>query len=120
MSQRLAGRRRMQRNPDIHRHAHGTLDGGELAELEPVLTVDALGTFCPEPVIRTQDRIGEIPGGGVLLLLADDAGVEIDIPAWCISTGNEYLGLLKEAERYRVFVRKWSDQARGGGFENYP
>ena len=106
MSQRPGGRRRLQRNPDIYRHVHGTLAGGELAGLEPVITVDALRTFCPEPVIRTQDRIGGINGGEVLLLLADDAGVEIDIPAWCISTGNEYLGLLKEEDRYRVFVRK--------------
>ncbi len=106
MRQRPAGGRRLQRNPDIYRHVHGTLTGGELAGLEPVITVDALRTFCPEPVIRTQDRIGDIPAGGVLLLLADDAGVEIDIPAWCMSTGNEYLGLLKEEARYRVFVRK--------------
>ena len=106
MSQRPAGRRRLQRNPDIYRHVHGTLTDGELARLELAITVDALGTFCPEPVIRTQDRIGGIKGGEVLLLLADDAGVEIDIPAWCMSTGNEYLGLLEEEREYRVFVRK--------------
>ena len=116
MSQRLAGRRRLQRNPDIYRHVHGTLTGGELARLEPVITVDALGTFCPEPIIRTQDRIGEIPAGGVLLLLADDAGVEIDIPAWCMSTSNEYLGLLKGEEQYKVFVRKGIGQAERSEF----
>jgi len=106
LSRRPAGRHGLQRNPDIYRHVHGTLTGDELARLEPVATVDAVGTFCPEPVIRTQDRMGELASADVLLLLADDAGVEIDIPAWCMSTGNEYLGLLKEEERYRVFVRK--------------
>jgi TusA-related sulfurtransferase len=42
----------------------------------------------------------------IMVLLADDAGVEIDIPAWCLSTGNEYLGLVKEETVYRVFVRR--------------
>ncbi len=106
MSQRPTGRRRTQRNPDIYRHVHGTLTAAELALLEPAVTVDALGTFCPEPVIRTQDRIVEIDAGEVLLLLADDAGVEIDVPAWCMSTGHEYLGLVKGEEAYRVFVKR--------------
>ena len=42
----------------------------------------------------------------VLVLYADDAGVEVDIPAWCISTGNEFLGIVREPDVYRVFVRK--------------
>tara|TARA_B100000586_G_scaffold106486_1_gene76340 strand:+ start:813 stop:983 length:171 start_codon:yes stop_codon:yes gene_type:complete len=44
--------------------------------------------------------------GEIAMLLADDVGVEIDIPAWCLSTGNEYLGLLKAETGYKVFVRR--------------
>lgn len=91
---------------ELRRQTHGTLDGDALAGIEPDQVVDALGTFCPEPVIRTQNRIGSLRPGQVLLLLADDAGVEVDIPAWCLSTGNVFLGLLKGEEAYRVFVRR--------------
>jgi len=44
-------------------------------------------------------------GGQILLLIADDAGVEVDIPAWCMSHGHEYLGTLREERRLRVLVR---------------
>jgi TusA-related sulfurtransferase len=40
------------------------------------------------------------------MLLADDVGVEVDIPAWCLSTGNDYLGIIKEDTAYRVFIRR--------------
>ena len=106
MSGRLASARRHRHDADLRRHVRGALTGEELEELGPTIEVDALGTFCPEPVIRTQDRMAQMSTGEIMLLLADDVGVEIDIPAWCLSTGNEYLGLLKEETLYRVFVRR--------------
>ncbi len=69
------------------------------------LTVDARGTFCPEPVIRIQNAAKQMRAGQTAMLLADDVGVEIDVPAWCMSTGNEYLGVLREHTFLRVFVR---------------
>jgi TusA-related sulfurtransferase len=101
-------------DPELRRQTHGTLDGDALAGIEPDLVVDALRTFCPEPVIRTQNRIRSLRPGEVLLLLADDAGVEVDIPAWCLSTGNEFLGLLAGKDAYRVFVRCGAAVSRTG------
>lgn len=98
--------RRRRPDADLRRQAHGSLPAEELVGLEADVEVDALGTFCPEPVIRTQDRMQGMEAGQILLLWADDAGVEVDIPAWCISTRNEYLGLVKGSEAYRVYVRK--------------
>lgn len=109
MKSRLAAarRRRERRDPsELRRHLEGALAEPELRALDVDRRVDALGTFCPEPVIRTQKEAAGMAAGEVLLLLADDAGVEVDIPAWCLSTGNEFLGLLKEADAYRVFVRR--------------
>jgi TusA-related sulfurtransferase len=107
LSGRLAAPSRRRRDdPELRRQTHGTLDGEALAGIEPHLVVDALGTFCPEPVIRTQNQIRSLRPGEILLLLADDAGVEVDIPAWCLSTGNEFLGLLAGKDAYRVFVRR--------------
>jgi TusA-related sulfurtransferase len=97
-------------SPDTARarraQVHGSASAAELEALQPDVEVDALGTFCPEPVIATQNRMKEMGAGEVLVLLADDAGVAVDIPAWCMSTGNEFLGMQKEPRRYRVFVRK--------------
>ena len=103
MKSRLAARRA---DPTLRQRARGTLSAAELAKIVPAVEVDALGTFCPEPVIRTQNRMATMEPRGVLLLYADDAGVEVDIPAWCIGTGNEFLGIVKEPNVYRVFVRK--------------
>ena len=88
--------------PDVY----GSASAEELQTLRPDLEVDARGTFCPEPVIATQNRMQSMEPGEVLLLLADDAGVAVDIPAWCMSTSNEFLGLLKEPRVYRVYIRK--------------
>lgn len=106
MKGRLAAARRRREASDLRRHLRGALAEEELRTLTIDVTVDALGTFCPEPVIRTQKKAGRMAPGEVLELLADDAGVEVDIPAWCLSTGNEYLGILKEVDVYRVFVRR--------------
>jgi TusA-related sulfurtransferase len=103
---RLAAARRRRGDSELSRHTRGSLDESQLRELSPEYRVDALGTFCPEPVIRTQKQASRMQAGEVLELLADDAGVEVDIPAWCLSTGNDYLGILREDDRYRVFVRR--------------
>ncbi len=106
MSGRLASARRRRHDAELRRHVHGALAKEELEALDPNVEVDALRTFCPEPIIRTQERMARMRAGEIMLLLADDAGVEVDIPAWCLSTGNEYLGLLKAETVYRVFVRR--------------
>jgi TusA-related sulfurtransferase len=102
---RLAAARQRAAGGAPRKHG-GRLADEELADLVPDYEVDALGTFCPEPVIRTQKQATSMQPGEVLLLVADDVGVEVDIPAWCISTRNEYLGVLKATDCYRVFVRR--------------
>jgi tRNA 2-thiouridine synthesizing protein A len=57
------------------------------------LTLDCTGLYCPEPVIRTAARVREMSPGQVLQVIGDDPGLQIDIPAWCLSHGHEYLGL---------------------------
>ncbi len=89
-------------------YVHGALDKDHLAALTEGcdVVVDARGTFCPEPVIRTQNAATSMAPGAVAMILADDAGIEIDLPAWCISTRNEYLGVLREEKFLRAFIRR--------------
>ncbi|MFI9116311.1 cysteine desulfurase/sulfurtransferase TusA family protein [Streptomyces venezuelae] len=56
------------------------------------LVVDALGRRCPIPVIELAKVIGDVPVGGTVTVLSDDAAARLDIPAWCEMRGQEYVG----------------------------
>ncbi|TQF05750.1 aminotransferase class V-fold PLP-dependent enzyme [Kitasatospora acidiphila] len=56
------------------------------------LVVDQLGKRCPLPVIELAKRIGEVPVGGLVVVLADDEAARLDIPAWCEMRGQAYEG----------------------------
>ncbi len=44
--------------------------------------------------------------GAVLEVLSDDRVILVDMPAWCRSTRNEYLGAQPDGPEYHLFVRK--------------
>mgnify|MGYP001766835636 CR=1 FL=1 len=58
------------------------------------------------PIIQAAAKIRELAPGQVLEILADDKGIQTDMPAWCASTGHTCMGIEKEGDEYRVFVRK--------------
>lgn len=70
------------------------------------VTLDCTGLYCPMPIIQTTDKMQELEIGQVLEVVADDKGIKTDMPAWCESTGNEFLGLEEEDGEYKVYVRK--------------
>lgn len=57
----------------------------------PTLTIDALGRKCPIPVIMLAQRIGEVPVGGVIAVLADDPAARSDVPSWCGLKSHEFV-----------------------------
>jgi len=61
------------------------------------------------PIIQTAKKIKELKVGEVLEIVSTDEGIIGDMPAWCKMTGQEYLGLEKDADIYHVFVRKLKD-----------
>ena len=69
--------------------------------------VDALGTWCPVPIHLIERAARRAQPGEVIELLADDPLIEVDLPAWCHSSGNHLLELRREGEEYvaRVGVR---------------
>jgi tRNA 2-thiouridine synthesizing protein A len=77
--------------PPPHAGPAGTAGppGGEPAAAP---AVDALGRKCPVPIIMLAERIGEVPLGSVLEVLADDPAAKSDVPAWCGLKSHEYLG----------------------------
>ena len=72
--------------------------------------LDTLGLFCPMPIIKTSKKIKELAVGQVLQVVSDDEGIKKDMPAWCESTGHEYLGLEEEVSgnttHYKTYVKK--------------
>lgn len=58
----------------------------------PDLLLDCRGMRCPLPVIELGRRIGDVPAGAVVTVLADDPAAAADIPAWCRLRAHEYLG----------------------------
>jgi TusA-related sulfurtransferase len=58
------------------------------------------------PIVKTSEKIKELESGQVLEVVADDKGIKYDMPAWCKSTGNEYLGLEESGSEYKVYIKK--------------
>jgi TusA-related sulfurtransferase len=78
----------------------------DVNEIKPDVVLDCVGLACPMPIFKTANKIKEMQAGQVLEVQSDDDGIKMDMPAWCRKTGHEFLGLVKEGEEYRVFVRK--------------
>ena len=78
--------------------------------------VDALGTWGPVPIHLIDRAARRAEPGGVIELLADDPLIEVDLPAWCHSSGNDLLELRRDGEGYlgRVGVTRRARGARDG------
>ncbi len=67
--------------------------------------VDALGTWCPVPIHLIDRAARRAQAGDVLELLADDPLIEVDLPAWCHSSGHRLLELREDGAAYLARVR---------------
>jgi len=59
---------------------------------EPAIELDCRGLLCPRPVIELARHLEDVPVGGVIGVVADDAAAALDIPAWCRMREQEYVG----------------------------
>ncbi|MDN4172938.1 sulfurtransferase TusA family protein [Nocardioides sp. SOB77] len=59
---------------------------------EVALELDCRGMLCPLPVIHLGRRVGEVPVGALLAVVATDVAARTDVPAWCRMRGHEYVG----------------------------
>ncbi len=72
----------------------------------PARTLDTSGTLCPYPIVETAKAIRAMEVGAVLLVLATDPGIALDMPMWCKATRHEHLGTFREGGAWKSFVRK--------------
>ena len=68
--------------------------------------LDAVGLYCPVPILRTAERLRSMPAGSILEVVADDRVILLDMPAWCRSNRQTYLGFREEDGEWRLFVKK--------------
>lgn len=66
--------------------------------VKAALTVDAVGLFCPMPVVKLKLELENVTPHQVVKLLADDPGILEDLPAWCKETNNKLLSIDKNGE----------------------
>ncbi len=69
-------------------------------------TLDCLGLYCPVPIVKTAEKFKELKTGEILEVLSDDKGIKEDMPAWCQTTGHEFLSMEEEGGEIKVYVKK--------------
>ena len=69
-------------------------------------TLDCVGLYCPMPIVKTAQKIKQLKTGEVLEVIADDKGIKQDMPAWCRTTGNEFLGMEETSGEIKVYIKK--------------
>jgi TusA-related sulfurtransferase len=60
--------------------------------------IDAVGLFCPIPVVKLKQGLDQLKSKEIVEVLADDPGFAEDVKAWCEETGNRLLSLLPDEE----------------------
>lgn len=76
--------------------------------IEIVSTVDAVGLYCPMPIIHLKRKLEKLKSNQVVEVLADDPSFKKDITGWCQATGNKLLRVTrKEEDIYVAYIEKF-------------
>jgi tRNA 2-thiouridine synthesizing protein A len=68
--------------------------------------LDVKGLYCPEPVLRTERVMRDLPAGEILTVLSTDPAAVIDFPYFCHGAGLELLSVTKEPGLLTFEIRK--------------
>ncbi|MBA3028499.1 MAG: sulfurtransferase TusA family protein [Desulfobacteraceae bacterium] len=79
----------------------------DMNAIKPDQTLDARGLACPMPLLKTKKVLKDLKVGEILEILGTDPGSKNDIPHFAGKGGNEFLGMLDDAEGFtRYFIKK--------------
>lgn len=67
---------------------------------------DAIGLFCPEPVMMLHNKVREMQVGEVLEVIASDPSTTRDIPKFCNFLGHELLLQRSDGGHFYYYIRK--------------
>lgn len=77
-----------------------------MSEIKPDVSLDLRGLFCPMPIVKLTEAIGQYEVGTFLEVLATDPGTLADIPAWASTTGNEVVDTKRESNVIKFIIKK--------------
>jgi len=67
--------------------------------------MDAVGLFCPIPIVKLKTVLEKLGPKEVIEILADDPGFPDDVIAWCKETNHRLLSLTQDGEgTFTVYV----------------
>ena len=78
----------------------------ELTDINIDKEIDAVGSFCPGPLMELIRGMKALSVGGVLAVLSSDPGSAKDIPAWIQKAKHEFIGAFAEQGYTRFVARK--------------
>lgn len=70
-------------------------------------TIDAVGSFCPGPLMELVRAVKEADVGSIIELLSSDKGSVGEIPKWCEKAGHELVEVVDvddKVKSYRVKI----------------
>jgi TusA-related sulfurtransferase len=73
------------------------------------IVVDAVGLVCPGPIVLLAKAVKDAQLGQVIEVVATDAGILADAPAWANRTGHIIIGAYSDDGRHRFWFRKAHD-----------
>lgn len=73
---------------------------------EPAQVLDASGLLCPMPIVRAAAAVKGLADGAVLLVIATDPGIALDMPMWCKAMRHEHLATFQDGARWKSYLRK--------------
>ena len=73
---------------------------------EAILTFDLRGLKCPLPVLKTRQKLAQLPAGRTISVETTDPLSAIDIPHFCNEDGHQLLEQEKTETGHRFVIRK--------------
>ena len=68
-----------------------------------LIAMDLTGLKCPLPVLKARRQIGQMPAGGILVVIADDPAAPLDFDHFCQTGGHN---LLESVAKDGVFTMR--------------
>lgn len=68
--------------------------------------LDAVGLLCPLPVLKARKRLQAMLSGQVLRVVADDPAAIVDVPHFCLESGNELIDTQEDGAVQVYLIRK--------------
>jgi len=83
------------------------LDRMEEGKKRVAATVNALGLFCPIPIVRLKLELEKLTSKQIVEILADDPAFPEDLITWCKETKNRLLSVSqKDDNTFVAYVEK--------------